>query len=551
MENLFSNIEALSQAKGIDSQVVIDAIKDAIVVAARKYYHTTEDLVAEVDPTSGQLQVYALKTVADLVSDPMKEVGLTEARRKDSTAGVGSVIRYSMPTEGLGRISAQLAKQVISQKIREAERETIVKEYSSRLGEIVNCTIKRVEGPDLLVDIDRTEARLPRREQSRLESFSPGDRVRVVIKGIEKAGRGPAMIVSRADEALVKTLFEQEVPEIYDGTVQIQACAREAGERTKIAVKSRDRDVDAVGSCVGMKGMRVQSIIRELRGEKIDIIEFSDDPVEMVMRGLSPALVGRVAILDPIERHLEAIVEDTQLSLAIGRRGQNVRLAARLMGWRIDIKSEEEKRQEAETAMEAIVPSGVPLNTLLEHGLSQKSVDRVVESGTETVEKLADMTPEQLLEIKGIGPRMVEKIQLAVSSFYSQFEEAVQLAEVAESELEFALNPEPEPTADLIVPVSEVSTPVLQPPLAITETSVMPGLPVDGSDDKDGAFETDPDHDSDNMDKLLALEASELGDHQTTSDTEVWSDKGTDEEPPAEDAPSAEEISDELNSAEE
>ena len=209
MENLFNNIEALSQAKGIDSQVVIDAIKDAIVVASRKYYHTTDDLVAEGDPTSGQLEVYALKTVTDLVSNPMKEVGLTEARRKDSTAEVGSVIRYAKPPEGLGRISAQLAKQVISQKIREAERETIVSEYSERLGEIVNCTIKRVEGPDLIVDIGRTEARLPRREQSRLESFSPGDRVRVVIKGIEKAGRGPAMIVSRADEALVKTLFEQ------------------------------------------------------------------------------------------------------------------------------------------------------------------------------------------------------------------------------------------------------------------------------------------------------------------------------------------------------
>ena len=550
MENLFNNIEALSQAKGIDSQVVIDAIKDAIVVAARKYYHTTEDLVAEVDPKSGQLQVYALKTVTDLVSNPMKEVGLTEARRKDSTAEVGSVIRYAKPTEGLGRISAQLAKQVISQKIREAERETIVSEYSERLGEIVNCTIKRVEGPDLIVDIGRTEARLPRREQSRLESFSPGDRVRVVIKGIEKAGRGPAMIVSRADEALVKTLFEQEVPEIYDGTVQIQACAREAGERTKIAVRSRDRDVDAVGACVGMKGMRVQSIIRELRGEKIDIIEFSDDPVEMVMRGLSPALVGRVAILDPIEKHLEAIVEDTQLSLAIGKRGQNVRLAARLMGWRIDIKSEEEKRQEAETAMEAIVPSGVPLTTLLEHGLSQKSVDRVVESGTETVEKLADMTPEQLLEIKGIGPKMVEKIQLAVNSFYLQFEEAVQLAEVAENEPATTLF-NSEPTIDLVPTVSESSTPVLQPPLAIAETSVMPGLPVEGSDDKDDPFEIDSDRDSDNMDKLLALEVPELDDLQTTSDTEDWSDKGTDEKSPAEDAPSAEEISDELNSAEE
>ena len=536
MENLFSNIEALSQAKGIDSQVVIDAVKDAIVVAARKYYRTTEDLVAEFDPVSGQLQVYALKTVADLVSNPVKEVGVTEARRKDRTAEVGTILRYSKPTEGLGRISAQLAKQVISQKIREAERETIFNEYSDRLGEIVSCSVKRIEGADLIVDIGRTEARLPRREQSRLESFSPGDRVRVVIKSIEKAGRGPAMVVSRADQELVRTLFEQEVPEIYDGTVQIRACAREAGERTKIAVQSRDRAVDAVGACVGMKGMRVQSIIRELRGEKIDIIEFADDPVEMVTRGLSPAVVSRVAILDPVEKHLEAIVDDTQLSLAIGKRGQNVRLAARLIGWRIDVKSEEEKRQEVETMMGSIVSPSVPLSALLEYGLSEKLVGRLVESDAGTVEKLADMTPEQLVEIKGIGPKMVEKIQLAVNGFYSQFDEAGQLPEIMELETEPTDKPDP-------MPVIEPSSPVLQPPLAPTTAAAMPGLPVEGTGEEDAILELDPGQDSDTMSPSVVSETSKSSNFAAIFDTETWSSEDTAEK----NVPSAEEIGDEID----
>ena len=538
MENLVSNIEALSQAKGIDPQVIIDAVKDAIVVAARKYYRTTEDLVAEFDPTGGQVQVYALKTVTDLVSNAMKEVSLTEARRSDPNAEIGAVIRYVKPTEGLGRISAQLAKQVIFQKIREAERETIFNEYSDRLGEMLSCTVKRIEGSDLIVDIGRTEARLPRREQSRLESFSPGDRVRVVIKGIEKAGRGPAMVVSRADEALVRTLFEQEVPEIYDGTVQIQACAREAGERTKIAVRSRDRDVDAVGACVGMKGMRVQSIIRELRGEKIDIIQYFEDTVEMVTRSLSPAVVSRVAIIDPVEKHLEAIVDDTQLSLAIGKRGQNVRLAARLMGWRIDIKSEEEKRQEVETAMEAIVSSGTPVSVLLDHGLSEKLVDRLLEAGAGTVEKLADMTPEQLVEIKGVGPKIVEKIQLAVNGFYSQFDEAGQLPEVAEPEVEPLPEPEPEP-------VAEPST-VLQPPLAGAPAAVMPGLPVEGADD-DEVFESDQDSDTmDLPDDSGEPEPSE-SEAVAAAETAATTTKALPDEP----EPSTEEIGDEVNTAKE
>ena len=263
--------------------------------------------------------------------------------------------RSPKQTEGiLGRIAAQLAKQVIFQKVREAERDTVYNEYIGRVGEIVNATVKRIEGPDVIFDLGKAESRMPRKEQSRLESFAIGERVRVVIARVEKASKGPAVVVSRAAPELVQHLFQTEVPEIYDGTVVIRAIAREAGERTKIAVMSKDKDVDAVGACVGMKGMRVQSIIRELRGEKIDIIEYHEDAVTFAEKALQPAKVSRV--IDRrlgADKHLEVVVDDSQLSLAIGKKGQNVRLAAKLLGWKIDIKSEEEKRQEVEQQMSA------------------------------------------------------------------------------------------------------------------------------------------------------------------------------------------------------
>src|SRR6202011_1313566 len=242
-----------------------------------------------------------------------------------------------------------------------------------------------------------------------------------VIKSVEKTGKNAGVIVSRAAPELVMRLFEQEVPEIYDNTVVIKGCAREAGERTKIAVSSRDRDVDSVGACVGMKGMRVQSIIRELRGEKIDIIEYSEDPVSFATHALSPAKISRVSILDALGKHMEVIVDDTQLSLAIGKKGQNVRLGAKLLGWRIDIKSEEEKRQEVESQMASLVVPGAPVSVLIDHGLTEAIVEKLMAGGVPTVEKLGSMTPEQLEEIPEIGQEM-ETIQNAVNSYYGQFE---------------------------------------------------------------------------------------------------------------------------------
>ncbi len=423
MGTIYQSIEILSKEKGIDPQIIIDAVKDAMLVAARKHYHTEENLVAEFDAKTGGIQIYAVKQVVDQVEDPLNQLTLEQARKIDPSAEVGSEVRIPKPTEILGRISAQTAKQVILQKVREAERETVFQEYVGRVGELVNCTVKRMEGQDLVVDIGKTEARLPKKEQSRLEGFSVGDRVRCVIKSVEKAGKAPGVVVSRAAPELVMRLFEQEVPEIYDNTVAIKACAREAGERTKIAVHSRDRDVDSVGACVGMKGMRVQSIIRELRGEKIDIIEFSDDPVVFATHALSPAKISSVSILDPQEKHMEVIVDDSQLSLAIGKKGQNVRLAAKLLGWRIDIKSEEEKRQEVESQMAALVVSGAPVSVLIDHGLPDRVVERLIESGIGTVEKLGGMTPEELQAIQGIGPKTIEAIQIAVNNYYAQFEE--------------------------------------------------------------------------------------------------------------------------------
>jgi N utilization substance protein A len=263
-------------------------------------------------------------------------------------------IEFPKRTDVLGRIAAQTAKQVIFQKVREAERENVYAEYSQRVGEVVNGMVKRFENGDIIIELGRVEAQLPRKEQSRAENYTAGDRVRAVIRGVNRSAKGPQIVLSRTDPALLIKLFEQEVPEIYDGTVMIRGAVREAGDRAKVAVYSRERDVDPVGACVGMKGTRVQSIIRELRGEKIDIVEYSEDPIVFVTNAISPAKVQRVSIVDDAERVMEVVVEDKQLSLAIGKKGQNVRLAAKLTGWKIDIKSEEEKRREVEAQLGAL-----------------------------------------------------------------------------------------------------------------------------------------------------------------------------------------------------
>jgi N utilization substance protein A len=424
---IYNVIDALSREKGIDPQIVVSAVEDAIVAATRKKEKSQENLKGELDKETGNIRVYAVKSILpseDDIEDPQLEISLEEAKAIDPNAEVGGEVRFLKSTEGLGRISAQIAKQIIFQKVREAERDTVYNDYIGRVGEVLNVTVKRIEGPDVIFDIGRAEARMSKKEQSRLESFSVGERVRAVLVRVDKNSKGPAVVVSRAAPELVQNLFQTEVPEIYDGTVQIRAIAREAGERTKIAVMSRDKDVDAVGACVGMKGMRVQSIIRELRGEKIDIIEYHDDPVVFAEKALQPAKVSRVTVVDQSDKHLEVVVDDSQLSLAIGKKGQNVRLAAKLLGWKIDIKSEEEKRQEVEQQMESLVnQQPTPLEKVAD--LGEALISKLSEAGISTVEALADMTPEQLEEVPGVGPKTVEKISIAVNNYFSTLETAL------------------------------------------------------------------------------------------------------------------------------
>src|SRR6266568_1777238 len=491
---LYQQIEMLSREKHIEPEIIVSAIEDAMVVAARKYYKTEEDLRAKFNPESGQVDVYSVRTVVEEVTDPKREVTLAEARKMQPDIEVGGEITAVKPTDVLGRIAAQTAKQVIMQKVREAERETVYNEYNGRVGELVNCIVKRIEGPELIVDLGRTEARLPKREQSRLETYNLGDRLRVVIRAVEKASKGPQVVVSRADPMLVQRLFEMEVPEIYDGTVQIRAAAREAGERTKIAVQSRDKDVDPVGACVGMRGMRVQSIIRELRGEKIDIIPYNEETVAFAQKALSPAKVTRVQIVDPENRKLEVIVEDSQLSLAIGKKGQNVRLASKLIGWDIDIKSEEEKRREIEEQMTALTAPTTPLTALA--GVGPKTIEKIEAAGITSLEQLAGMTPEQLMEIPGIGEKMVDKIYQAVNQFYEggavapAAEGATETGEAADAEAATDVQTETTETTEPETPEAETAESATAQPEAVVDEEVPTQLPPEAA--AEPAVESEP-----------------------------------------------------------
>jgi len=482
---LYQSIELLSHEKGIDPEIVVGAVEDAIALATRKYYKTVENMRGEMDRETGEIRAYVFKTVVEspeLVEDADNQLALEQARELAPEVEVGGELRFYKDTTPLGRIAAQMAKQVIFQKVREAERDTVFNEYAHRAGEILTATVKRLEPMDVIFDLGKAEARMPKREQSRLEQFSVGERVRVVLLRVDRAAKGPQVIVSRAAPALVQSLFQSEVPEIYDGTVSIRAIAREAGERTKIAVVSRDKDVDPVGACVGMKGMRVQSIIRELRGEKIDIIEYSEEITTFAEKALQPAKVSRVSITDLAEKQLEVIVDDTQLSLAIGKKGQNVRLAAKLLQWKIDIKSEEEKRQEVEQQMQAMTggPS-TPIEQVTE--LGESVMEKLIAAGITTVESLADMTAEELGEVPGIGDKTVEKIAVAVRHYFGQYEEGEE-------------RPVPAPT---------------EPTLAKDEEAIAAAAASDEAGDEVHSMTATPE-------EILAAQASDSGEAEEVND---------------------------------
>ncbi len=403
-------IEMVAKDKGIDPAIVVSAIEDAYLAAARKVFKDEDDLRSRFNLETGQIELYAVKQIVDGVADAAREIALSAAQELyGEEAEVGMEIEFPKETDKLGRIAAQTAKQVIAQRVREAEREKIHGEFSQRVGEVVNAVVKRFESGDLIVEIGRVEAQIPRKEQSRAENYAIGDRVRAVIKAVTHNVKGPQVVLSRTDPALLIKLFEQEVPEVYDGTVMIRGCVREAGDRAKVAVFSRERDVDPVGACVGMRGTRVQAIIRELRGEKIDIVEWSEDPVDFITKALSPARVQRVTIVDDEARVVEVLVEDRQLSLAIGKKGQNVRLAAKLTGWKIDIKSDEDKKKEVELqlaglefgdATEAEAPLALP-------GIHNEVVSVLQAAGYTTVEKIRATGADTLAALPGFDAETV------------------------------------------------------------------------------------------------------------------------------------------------
>ena len=406
-------IEALAKEKGIDPNIVIEAIEDAVLAASHKYYKSDENLRTKFNSETGQVELFAVRQIVEDVNDPATEISLQEAQDLyGDAAEVDMEIEFPKSTEVLGRIAAQTAKQVIFQKVREAERENVYAEYSDRVGDVVPGTVKRFENGDIFVESGHIEALLPRREQSRAENYTTGDRIRAVIREVNKNVKGPQLILSRTDPVLLIKLFEQEVPEIYDGTVSIRGAVREAGDRAKVAVYSRERDVDPVGACVGMKGTRVQAIIRELRGEKIDIVEWSDDATLFVTNAISPARVQRVTVVDETERVIEVIVEDRQLSLAIGKKGQNVRLAAKLTGWKIDIKSEEEKRREVEAQFDGLAAG--ESTTLRLPALDADQIRRLDDAGLNTAEQLSAATIEQLAEVAGCDEETAWRVKQAV-----------------------------------------------------------------------------------------------------------------------------------------
>ena len=406
--DILQAIEQVGREKGIEVDVIIRAVEDAYAAASKKYYRTKEEIGARFNRNSGALEVFARKKVVESVANPDLEISLQEAERLDPSINIESVVEIPRPVEGLGRIAAQAAKQIIFQKVREAERENIYKEYSGRLGELINGFVKRFERGSIIVDLGKTEAVLPKKEQSKAEHYTQGDRIRAIIVDVDKNAKGPQIILSRTDPRLLIKLFEMEVPEIYDGTVKIEVAVRDAGDRAKIAVRSKDKDVDPVGACVGMKGSRVQAIIRELRGEKIDIVQYSEEINAFVTHALNPARINRVSVVDLEAKVLEVVVDDDQLSLAIGKKGQNVRLASRLVGWRIDIKSEQDKKREVEMEMERMARANRPLETVGD--LSIRALQKLQVAGFTTIGSVLAVGLEGLTAIPSIGPKTAEKI---------------------------------------------------------------------------------------------------------------------------------------------
>lgn len=422
------SIEILCNEQGLDRDMVIEAMKEAVKAAARKQFKDKngEGIEVEWNNEEGVVEISAQKTVVLEVEDPMSELSLEDAQEMaGDEIEVGDMLLLPLPTEELGRIAAQTAKQILLQKVREAMRKRVYDEYIERVGELVNGTVKRFERGDMIVDLGgNLEAVVPRRQQSRGEMWNQGERIRVVIIDISEEAKGQQIICSRSSPELLKRLFEMEVPEIYDETVVIKAAVREPGERAKIAVTSNEKDVDPVGACVGMKGSRVQAIIKELRGEKIDIIEWSDEPSMFAANALSPARVSQVRITNIENRVMEVIVGEDQLSLAIGKKGQNVRLATRLVDWEIKIVNEDLLKQEIASKMGQMMASGETVAIAEIGNVTPAQADALADKGVTEVEALAALSIDQLVDYLDVSMDEAEKINAAAVSIVAAKEAA-------------------------------------------------------------------------------------------------------------------------------
>ncbi len=382
-------IDTIQRDKNIPRDVVVEIIEGAMEAAARKRYGLNRDIEAHYNSELGEVELFEFRTVVEVIEDEDLEIDLEEARDLDPECELGDSLGIKMDIEELGRIAAQTAKQVIIQKIRDAERELTFNEFKDRKGELIVGIVRRFEKGNIIVDLNRAEAILPRREQVPTETYRPGDRVQAYVLDITRATRQPQVVLSRTHPGLLMKLFELEVPEIYEGIVRIEACAREPGHRAKIAVSSTDSDVDPVGACVGLKGSRVQAVVGELRGEAIDIIPWHPDPARFIVYAIAPAQVGRVYI-DEAAHTMELVVPDDQLAKAIGRRGQNGRLAAQLTGWRIDIFSETRHAEMLEVARDEIGRVSV---------LDEYQVETLVRNGFQSAKELADADVEDVASI--------------------------------------------------------------------------------------------------------------------------------------------------------
>ncbi|MCC7382594.1 MAG: transcription termination/antitermination protein NusA [Deltaproteobacteria bacterium] len=399
--NLGEILDQVSKDKGIAKAILVEALEAAMLTAARKVYGMDKDIEAHFNPESGDCEIFEFRTVSDKIENAATEVSVEDARELDPEAQPGDSLGIKLETGEMGRIAAQTAKQVIIQRVREAERENIYNEFSDRKGELVTGTVRRFERGNLIVDLVRAEAVLPMREQCPRESYRVNDRIQAYVLDVNKQARGAQIVLSRTSPGLLMKLFEMEVPEIYEGIVKIEAAAREPGARSKVAVSSSDRDVDPVGACVGMKGSRVQAVVQELRGEKVDIVPYDEDTARFVCNALAPAEVSRV-LIDEANHAMEIIVPDDQLSLAIGRRGQNVRLASQLSGWKLDIISESKIKEIKERAFKS-------LGRL--QGVNDIHMQTLYNYGIRCAQDILGSDSTFLANIPGIGEAMVERLK--------------------------------------------------------------------------------------------------------------------------------------------